>query len=171
MEYFLTEVCSPAWNAQMDAGTSFAEGVRALTAIHPGYALQIDAYHRHWHKMLRGSIAGSVAILESLRTSGKYRILALTNWSAETITIAYRRFPFFACFEGIVVSGDVKMAKPARNIFDHLCERFGVKPSEAVFIDDSAANVLAASEIGFHAIHFRTPDKLYADLNHLAIRF
>jgi 2-haloacid dehalogenase len=35
MEYFLAEVCSPEWNAQMDAGTPWAEAIELLSIEFP----------------------------------------------------------------------------------------------------------------------------------------
>jgi len=44
--------------------------------------------------------------------------------------------------------------KPDRRIFEHLTQRFGIGPEDAVFVDDSAANVDAATDFGFCAIQF-----------------
>ena len=55
--------------------------------------------------MLAGDLPESVAILSRLRAE-PVRLLALTNWSAETFPMARERFPFLQWFEGIVVSGE-----------------------------------------------------------------
>jgi len=44
MEDFLTNICSPAWNKQQDAGRSFAEGCASLRAIYPEASHHIDAW-------------------------------------------------------------------------------------------------------------------------------
>ena len=44
--------------------------------------------------------------------------------------------------------------KPAREIFECLCNRYGLNPAECVFIDDLAANVAAAKSYGIHALQF-----------------
>lgn len=169
MEYFLTEVCKPSWNHQMDEGKPFAEAVEELTKEFPKYALDIKAYHERWDEMLSGTINGTVEILYKLTRSANFKMLALTNWSAETIPVAYRRYPLFSCFEGIVVSGDVKMAKPESPIFEHLIAQFSVNPSKAIFIDDSLPNIKTAESLGFNAIHFQSPDQLAATLNSMGI--
>jgi FMN phosphatase YigB (HAD superfamily) len=38
-----------------------------------------------------------------------------------------------------------------------------------VFIDDSPRNVEAGRNAGLHALHFRDPDQLRADLNRLGM--
>ena len=57
MEYFLAEICSPEWNAQLDAGRPFAKAVRELVQAYPGYTdhdhglpstMGGDGPGRHW---------------------------------------------------------------------------------------------------------------------------
>ena len=38
MEHFLADICNGEWNAQLDAGRPFAEGVKELQAKFPEYA-------------------------------------------------------------------------------------------------------------------------------------
>jgi hypothetical protein len=38
---------------------------------------------------------------------------------------------------------------------DSTCQRLGVRPDEVVFLDDLEANMVAAHEVGMHAVHFR----------------
>ena len=45
MEYFLSEICSPSWNAKMDANRSFEEGISELLPVFPEFAEQIRLYH------------------------------------------------------------------------------------------------------------------------------
>jgi len=54
--------------------------------------------------------------------------------------------------------------KPDPRIFRILLERNGIDPASAVFIDDVAANAEAASQLGLHGIHFRSPDQLRREL-------
>src|SRR5271154_582402 len=107
MEAFLATVCTHDWNRCQDAGRSFAEGARLLKAEHPDKAELIDAYGARFDEMMRGPIAGSVAILAELRARGT-PLYALTNFSAETYPPAFARFEFLQWFRGIVVSGEVK---------------------------------------------------------------
>ena len=55
------------------------------------------------------------------------------------------RYPFLDWFDGIVISGEEKVAKPDPVIFRHLLDRYGLDPATTVFIDDSEANVRAAA--------------------------
>jgi 2-haloacid dehalogenase len=163
MEWFLANVCTQEWNLQQDAGRPWHEAVAEAQARHPNHVVHIRAYWERWEETLGGAIEGTVALLDELR-SKPVRLLALTNWSAETFPIGRQRFPFLDWFEGIVVSGAEKQIKPDRAIYELLLQRYRVDPERAVFIDDSAANVEGARRVGLHAIHFRDPPALRQEL-------
>jgi FMN phosphatase YigB (HAD superfamily) len=52
VELFLTTVCTPAWNAEQDAGRSFREGIDALVARFPEHAELVRAY---WERPALGA--------------------------------------------------------------------------------------------------------------------
>src|SRR5690349_5788036 len=70
------------------------------------------------------------------------------------------RHGFLRHFEGGIFSGDVKLAKPDPAIFELLAGRHGLVPADTLFIDDSAANVAAARQLGWQAIHCTSPAAL-----------
>lgn len=165
MERFLSEVCHPHWNHLHDQGAlSFARSIPDLQHRHPHYHDQIDAWQTRWPEMLKGSIAGTVKILEDLKARQKVRLYALTNWSHETWPHAIERFEFLNHFEGILVSGQEKLAKPDPRIFELVCARFRLNPRETLFIDDNERNIQQAREMGFITHWFRDPVKLQREL-------
>src|SRR5439155_5065923 len=97
------------------------------------------------------------------------RLVALSTWSAAMFPLARPRFDFLALFEGIVTSGEVGVNKPDPRIFEHLAERFAIEPAAALFIDDSSANVDAATALGFHAIRFSDSTALRFELVRLGL--
>ena len=166
VEWFLSNICTAAWNEQQDAGRSFDEAVRVLTGEYPEYELSIRAYYDRWEEMLGGAIEGTVQLLAELKERG-VPLFALTNWSAESFPIARQKYPFFDWFDGIVVSGEVGMIKPHPQIFRHLVSTHEIQPEHAVFIDDNLHNVEAARQLGFHGVHFLSPTQLRAELEAL----
>jgi 2-haloacid dehalogenase len=153
LDYFLTEICSPSWHHAQDSGGSTDEAMAKLQAQHPGYASLIAAYYARWPEMTAGALPASVDVLRELRDAG-VRLIALTNWPAETFAPARERFPFFSWFEGIVVSGEEGLAKPDPAIFSLLFERYDVDPSAAAYVDDTARHVEAARGLGMTAFRF-----------------
>jgi 2-haloacid dehalogenase len=166
VEWFLSNICTAAWNEQQDAGRSFADAVCVLAGEYPEHELLIRAYYDRWEDMIGGAIEQTVQLLAELKQRG-VSLFALTNWSAESFPIARRRFPFFDWFDGIVVSGDVRMIKPDPQIYHHLVTTHKVQPQEAVFIDDNLRNVETARQLGFHGVHFVSPAQLRAELEAL----
>jgi len=163
MEAFLAEVTTPEWNLQQDAGRSWDEAVRLLTAEHPTKAELIAAYQHRWEETLGGPIDDSLHILRELKEAG-HPLYGLTNWSQETFPFARERFDFLTLFDGIVVSGEEGTIKPDPKLYETLLERYDIDPSRAVFIDDNKVNVEAAEALGIHGIHFHSPKQLRAEL-------
>jgi 2-haloacid dehalogenase len=151
MENFLKNICTSEWNAKQDAGRSFTEATEELVQLHPEYEPEIRRYYDNWPEMISGEIAENAALINPLKT--KYKLFGLTNWSAESFPIIYKQYPFLHNLEGIVVSGTEKLIKPDRRIFELLLNRFQIKSSESLFIDDSLINIETADKLGFHTIH------------------
>ena len=168
MERFLADVCTPEWNAQLDAGRPFAEAVDEVLAAHPDQAELITAYYQRWQEMLGPTLEGTVAILREVRAAG-YPTYALSNWSAETFEVTRRRYPFLDEMDGILISGEVGVGKPDPAIFRAFLARFGLTAGETVFIDDWDRNVATASSLGIVAIQFKGAAKLRADLRALGL--
>jgi 2-haloacid dehalogenase len=144
------------------------EAVELLAAEYPERRELIEVFHRRWPEMLAGEIPGSVTVLAELRAMD-VRLVALSNWSAEMFPVARARFDFLSWFEGIVISGEVGVNKPDRRIFEQLIRQFEIEPARAVFIDDSLANVEAASGLGFRAIRFTDANGLRRELVRLGV--
>lgn len=164
MEKFLSEICTPDWNEQQDAGRPIAEATQLLVDRHPEYKAQIEAFYGRWPEMLGGAIEGTVEILKELKAAQTHRLYALTNWSAETWPVAWAQFDFLKLFEGILVSGEEKLKKPDPKIYHMILERYNIVAERSVFIDDSARNIKGAQDCGIHAIHFKNPEQLNGEL-------
>lgn len=95
-----------------------------------------------------------VSYITELRTQYK---LGLCSNAARDIfdrVITLGNLRLVDLFDEVVVSGDIKIAKPDPRIFMHTLEVLGVSPEEAVFIDDNPKNVEAARSLGIHGILF-----------------
>mgnify|MGYP001812480887 FL=1 len=166
---FLSEVCTPDWNVEQDAGRSLAEATQILIDRFPEQEDHIRLFYDRWEEMIRGAVQGTVTLLEELKRRDAHNLYALTNWSAETFPIALERFDFLGHFKGIVVSGEEKTRKPFPRIYEILFDRYSLEPGTSVFIDYSLPNVQAAKDMGMTGIHFRHPEQLSSDLRALGI--
>lgn len=163
MEWFLSHVCTPQWNAAQDGGRPFAAGIALLAEQYPTYRAQIEAYFSRWGEMLGGEIPGMSDLVKELKEKN-YPLYGLTNWSAETLPLAWERFAVLRRLDGVVVSGEEKCIKPGPEIFKRLLTRFNLQAQDCVFIDDNLANIQAAQALGFEVIHFQNAADLRAAL-------
>ncbi|NTU77175.1 MAG: HAD family phosphatase [Alphaproteobacteria bacterium] len=168
MEKFLAEVCTFAWHEPHDAGVDFAVNAAPLIEKHPAQADLIRAWGERFHEMIPGSMEEVVVLLGELKKRG-VPLYALSNWSHEFFPPARKRFAFLDWFDGIVVSGEEKVAKPDPRLFQILMERYGVVPQEALFIDDTPANIRTAQGLGFRGHLYASPPALRKDLQSLGL--
>ncbi|HNT54089.1 MAG TPA: HAD family phosphatase [Anaerolineaceae bacterium] len=159
MEHFLTEIDFFKWNHQQDAGRSFATAVAELCAHHPQYSDQIRAYDERYLESLAGPIDETVIILRQLHRHA-IPLFGLSNWPAEKFRLVRPLYSFFDCFQDIIVSGEVGVAKPDPKIFEILLEKVGRPAGECLFIDDSMINIETATRLGFQTIHFENATQL-----------
>jgi 2-haloacid dehalogenase len=168
MEEFLRRICTPAWHDGHDRGESTADSCAVLAEAHPEYADEIWAWSQRGEEMVAGAFDETVAILADLAGDG-VPCYALSNMEAETFPLRYDRYPFFALFDGIVISGVEGMAKPDREIFELVLRRFGLRAGSSLFIDDNAENIEAATALGMPTVHFESPDGLRRSLRALGL--
>ena len=135
--WFLENICTPEWNEQQDAGRSFEDATSELLAKFPDHAHAIRAWYDRWQETIQGPIHETVEILKVIKDSKRYRLYALTNWSAETFPWALQNFEFLHWFEGIVVSGVEKTRKPFPDFYQILFERYNITPEKSIFIDEA----------------------------------
>ena len=150
-------------NALLDSGRP-VEAVRAaVEEASPGQGWVVDGYLRHFEHSLGGVIAGSAALVEELDDAG-VRCVGLSNWSAVTFEGIPETYPVLERLDGILISGDVGICKPAPEIYRLCEERFGFAPTDALFVDDSPRTVEAAHDAGWDAVTFTRADALRSEM-------
>lgn len=142
---------SPLW-LDLDRGTkTYAEVQAQLVNAYPAYQ---DAYMfllANWPSMLQ-PIASTIRMLPILKKLG-FQLLYLSNFHESSFQSVVDQHQFFKLFDGGVVSFQKQLMKPEPQIYQCLLRTYDLLAEECLFIDDSLANVLAAKQLGFHAIH------------------
>lgn len=125
---------------------------------------QCDAFMRdHWDVYCGAPNAKLIAYFAALRP--RYRTALLSNSFVGARREEQDRYHFEAIADLIVYSHEEGVAKPDPRIFQRTCERLGVRPDEAVFLDDFPGHVAAARALGMHAIVFQDTAQAIADLD------
>jgi FMN phosphatase YigB (HAD superfamily) len=104
-----------------------------------------------------------VDLLRRLREAG-HRLFYLSNMPAVYADHLRRSHGFLAWFEDGVFSAEVKVAKPDAAIYLLALDRFELRPSQGLFIDDHPVNVEASNALGLPAVLFTDAATLERDL-------
>jgi putative hydrolase of the HAD superfamily len=104
-----------------------------------------------------------LAALRALRARGLALGALTNNWEAESGRTGARD-DLRALFDAFVESAVVGLRKPDPRIYALACERLGVRPSEAVFLDDIGRNLKAARQLGMATIKVDAPEPALAAL-------
>lgn len=152
----LAQVPLHAMNLGLDRGDPWLASVTALADRHPDWRAAIMHWHDRWIEMTGPPIAHSVRLLRALRGKG-VPVYALTNFGAESFRLAIATYPFFAEFDGALVSGEVGVMKPEPAIYEHVEAMAGLTGDAILFTDDNAANIAAAALRGWRTHLFTDP--------------
>ena len=150
LEWFVTNVVTPQWHFQHDAGRPLAEMLPELKAQFPDHAPLIDAYATRFNETIPAPMPGSLELVERLDAAG-VPLFAITNFGHEFWEGFRPTQPVFDRFRDIIVSGTEKLMKPDSAIYRLAIDRFGIDPAGALFIDDNATNVAGAESAGIAA--------------------
>lgn len=109
----------------------------------------------------------TLAWMKALKARG-FKVGILTNMCTRFAKLFRQYFPdFIAVADALVISGEERMHKPQREIYDKLVERLGVPADELCFFDDAEANCRGAREAGWQAIRFESNAQVEADFERL----
>lgn len=169
VQWFLKNITTSDWNEEQDAGKSLAEATEELIKKFPEHEINIRAFYDRWEEMLGGPIEETVQVFSDLKTSQKYRLYALTNWSAETFPVALQKYDFLHWFDDRLVSGEERTRKPFLDIYEKLIDKFSIDPSATVYIDDNKRNLFPAESLGMSVIHFESGKQLRNALQEMGL--
>jgi 2-haloacid dehalogenase len=160
---FIAETDFHAWNAELDRGVPFDDVASRWAAAHPEHAEEVGVFQQRWLETLGDVNEDVMGIVHELRANG-VGVFGLTNSSPENAPQSADVQRVFAELDGVVVSGDVGLLKPHREIYEHTAATFSLTPQRTWFVDDNAANVAGAAACGWNAILFTGAESLRAEL-------
>ena len=107
--------------------------------------------------------------IRSLQERG-YGVYLLSNYPRRIYSQSIEELAFVEIVDGAVFSYEVQYIKPEREIYEALLRKYGLNPTECVFIDDNRANIVAANELGMATIHFHTKSQAEEELRSLGVQ-
>ena len=109
---------------------------------------------------------------ELLRITDKLRNqynLALLSNVTETRVAIDEYFDMYSHFDKKFLSYKLKLAKPSKNIYQHVLKALKVKPDEVLFIDDKEANLKTARALGIKCIQFNNNAQLVTEFKRIGL--
>ncbi len=95
-------------------------------------------------------ISGMEEIVFDVKKSGK-KLYLLSNFNKR---LRVEPYPILKEFDALVISGEIKKAKPDRGIYEYLLSTYNLNPEECIFIDDNAANIAMGESLGIKGYLF-----------------
>ena len=108
-------------------------------------------------------------VLEILRACREKAKLVLISNATSRLPSDLRRLDIAGDFDYIINSSEVGVAKPDPNIYFAALDTVGASPGQALFIDDNAGHVAAATRLGIAGHTYTGADGLRQKLNHLGL--
>lgn len=135
--------------------STFIKAIQEVNPI-PTTPQQIEVA---WSAMLLDFPAQRIELLKKLRKKG-FGVYLLSNINEihlrdvhiiiqDTLGIT----DFDSLFDGVYYSHLIGHRKPHQATYKHVLQLAGIKASESVFVDDTAANLVGARQAGLHTIH------------------
>jgi putative hydrolase of the HAD superfamily len=101
-----------------------------------------------------------IAAVRAARGAGVVTGLVSNSWGKS----GYPRERFAELFAGVVISGEVKVRKPSREIYQLGAESVGLRPDQCVYVDDLRHNLKPAQELGMAVVHHTSVDSTLPQL-------
>ncbi len=157
---FIEDTDLYSWHETLDAGRPYEQAAAELTEKFPAYAELIRAWSDRFGETISGPVPGMHELVAELDSRG-VPLFAITNFSADFWKPFYEKERgFLSRFRDIVVSGEEKLLKPDPAIYFRALDRFGLKPAEALLVDDRAINVEGAEAVGMRGHLFTGAEDL-----------
>ncbi|MEI6133626.1 MAG: HAD family phosphatase [Desulfomonile sp.] len=137
-----------------------------LVTSRTGLNISEHSFRKTWSEIFRLD-ANVVELGKKLAIH--YNVWLASNTNEAHYTYIVEHFPEILFFRKAALSYELGSKKPETVFFTKAIELFGIRPEQAVFIDDLEENVTAAKGIGINAIQFTDFDSLLDELTQLGL--
>jgi HAD superfamily hydrolase (TIGR01509 family) len=155
---YITLPQMPKFWEDYDRGISSYDEVLKALAEYNDCSLELAENNLRRSILTQEAIPATKSLIEELKQAN-FKLYVLSNMSLEFIEFL-RKQDVYKNFDGEVVSCEEHVVKPDAEIYRRLIKRYGLNPSETLFIDDRKANIDMAKAEGWGGYHFdaRNPE-------------
>jgi FMN phosphatase YigB (HAD superfamily) len=141
---------------ELDRGTiDEAEAIRRFCEEAPEVEAEIRKVMENWKELLI-PLPETIEILRELKEK-EYKVFALSNYHKAAFAKILAENDFFSLLDGRVISYEIHLVKPEKEIYEYILNKYQLKPEESLFVDDMQRNLDGASLCGIHTHLFDTP--------------
>jgi epoxide hydrolase-like predicted phosphatase len=145
---------------------AFEEGKIEEAAFEQGFGGLLGIAHAGLIDRLFARVGPDAAMLGAVRAARAAGIrtgLISNSWG----TRRYDRALLEELFDGVVISGEVGMRKPAPEMYRLGAERAGAAPQACVYVDDLPFNLPPAEQLGMATVHHTSAEQTLPELERL----
>ncbi len=149
------------WNHH-DRGMYDDEFIKKSLEIEPYIEKELTYYMANIGSCAR-EFDYAVPLIRALKASG-FNVFILSNYGRTPFKYARENMKFFDEVDGMIISHEVGLIKPEREMYELLYKKFNLVPGECVFLDDRADNIEAAIDAGMSGVVFEDVNQALRDL-------
>ena len=112
----------------------------------------------------------TIGIARELALTRRVRLCTASNEADELTRYRIRLFGLIGIFDTFLASCWIGVRKPAADFYRRILAITAARAEDSVFIDDREENVAGAKALGFHVIHFESPDQLRRELDQVGVQ-
>lgn len=112
---------------------------------------------KQMHKIIVSKMRLDKGLMKELPELGKKRVALFTNSIGEMAIEVLHMYhiPIHKIFRRVFISSNLHRAKPDASAYHFILKKLGVKPREALMVDDRPLNIAGASRIGMAGIIYK----------------
>ena len=141
--------------------------VNILANENPMIANDIIEFIEDIPAMVSENIEG-VKLIQELKRKG-HKIYLLSNFGYEHFIKLVQDSLFYKLIDGEIISYQVHMLKPDREIYEYLLESYKLNRNDSIFIDDRMDNIMGAKNVSLNGLLFSGYDDLISKLRKLEL--
>ena len=126
-----------------------------------------------WHRRLVKDYEANVDVSKAFIQLAMIRIMLITYIFSNTneLAVSYirRAFPFFANFNGYILSYEHGAMKPDAKLYEVVEQQSGHSQSEILYLDDRPENIAAGAARGWRVILQESPEQTRAVVESLGL--
>ena len=135
-----------------------------------GFPLSVPEFEKGWCDIYLDVYPAMPKLLAKLKKN--YRLVALTNTNASHAKVWPAKYAeVLSHFERIFSSHEIRARKPEKLAYTIVLDYLGIAPGEALFLDDTAPNVVGAADAGIKGIIVTSSSQLEEALKNEGIVF